>query len=151
MRQVDRRHKAGFGAVGLGTAQIWFWSRHKAGFGAVGFGSAQDYWQDRVGIAYQQADFSDFFPCLRTFSYQSRMTLPFEWIWVPRNFMICLYDFESFQYPAFTTSFTNRSTGAVCCSTVFDVWVTTVWFEKKYMVWDAIVPNSTICISILIV
>ena len=80
-----------------------------------------DYWQDRAGIAYQQADFSEFFPCLRTFSYQSRMTLPFEWVWVPRNFIICLYDFESFQYPAFTTSFTNRSTGAVCCSTVFDM------------------------------
>ena len=29
------RHKAGFGAAGLGTAQIWFWSRHKASFGAV--------------------------------------------------------------------------------------------------------------------
>ena len=29
------RHKAGFGAAGLGTAQSWFWSRHKASFGAV--------------------------------------------------------------------------------------------------------------------
>ena len=36
VRQVERRHKAAFGAVGLGTAQSWFWSRHKAGFGAVG-------------------------------------------------------------------------------------------------------------------
>ena len=26
------RHKAGFGAAGLGTAQSWFWSRHKASF-----------------------------------------------------------------------------------------------------------------------
>ena len=39
--QVERRHKAGFGAAGLGTAQSWFWSRHTAGFGAVGLGSAQ--------------------------------------------------------------------------------------------------------------
>ena len=31
-------HKAGFGAVGLGSAQSRFWSRHKAGFGAVGVG-----------------------------------------------------------------------------------------------------------------
>ena len=29
------RHKAGFGAAGLGTAQSWFWSRHKASFGTV--------------------------------------------------------------------------------------------------------------------
>ena len=28
-----------------------------------------DYWQDRVGIAYQQTNFSEFFPNLRTFSY----------------------------------------------------------------------------------
>ena len=26
------RHKAGFGAAGLGTAQSWFWGRHKASF-----------------------------------------------------------------------------------------------------------------------
>ena len=26
------RHKAGFGAAGIGTAQSWFWSRHKASF-----------------------------------------------------------------------------------------------------------------------
>ena len=26
------RHKAGFGAAGLGTAQSWFWSRHKPVF-----------------------------------------------------------------------------------------------------------------------
>ena len=38
VRQVERRHKAGFGAAGLGTAQSWFWGRHKAGFGAVGLG-----------------------------------------------------------------------------------------------------------------
>ena len=41
VRQVERRHQAGFGAAGLGTAQSWFWSRLKAGFGAVGLGSAQ--------------------------------------------------------------------------------------------------------------
>ena len=39
VRQVEHRHKAGFGAAGLGTAQSWFWSRHKAGFGAVGLGA----------------------------------------------------------------------------------------------------------------
>ena len=33
------RHKAGFGAVGLGSAQSRFWSRHKAGFGVVGLTS----------------------------------------------------------------------------------------------------------------
>ena len=45
MRQVECRHKAGFGAAGLGTAQSWFWSRHKAGFWAVGLESAQSrFW-----------------------------------------------------------------------------------------------------------
>ena len=45
VRQVERRHKAGFAAAGLGTAQSWFWRRHKAGFGAVGLGSAQSrFW-----------------------------------------------------------------------------------------------------------
>ena len=45
VRQVEHRHKAGFGAAGLGTAQSWFWSRHKAGFGAVGLGSTQSrFW-----------------------------------------------------------------------------------------------------------
>ena len=45
MRQVERRHKAVFGAAGLGTAQSWFWSRHKTGFGAVGLGSVQSrFW-----------------------------------------------------------------------------------------------------------
>ena len=45
VRQVERRHRAGFGAAGLGTAQSWFCSRHKAGFGAVGLGSAQSpFW-----------------------------------------------------------------------------------------------------------
>ena len=41
MRQVERRHKAGFGAAGLGTVHSWFRSRHKAGLGAVGLGPAQ--------------------------------------------------------------------------------------------------------------
>ena len=31
------RHKAGFGAAGLGTAQSWFWSRHKASFTYIFF------------------------------------------------------------------------------------------------------------------
>ena len=45
VRQVKHRHKAGFGAAGLGTAHSWFWSRHKAGFGAVVLGSAQSrFW-----------------------------------------------------------------------------------------------------------
>ena len=30
--RLRSRHKAGFGAAGLGTAQSWFWSRHKASF-----------------------------------------------------------------------------------------------------------------------
>ena len=52
VRQVERRHKAGFGAAGLGTAQSWFWSRQKAGFGAVGLGSAQSrFWsRHRAGF-----------------------------------------------------------------------------------------------------
>ena len=69
VRQVERRHKAGFGAAGLGTAQscfleqtqsrFWsgwfrsapsrFLSRHKAGFGAVGLGSAQSqFWSRHI-------------------------------------------------------------------------------------------------------
>ena len=49
MWQVERRHKAGFGAAGLGTAQSWFWSRHKAGFGAVGLGSLQSrFWSPNL-------------------------------------------------------------------------------------------------------
>ena len=52
MRQVERRHKAGFGAAGLGTAQSWFWSRHKAGFGAVGLGSAQSRFWSRQKAAF---------------------------------------------------------------------------------------------------
>ena len=45
VRQVERRHRAGFGAAGLGTAQSCFWIRHKAGFGAVGLGSPQSrFW-----------------------------------------------------------------------------------------------------------
>ena len=31
------RHKAGFGAAGVGTAQSWFWSRHKASFTYIFF------------------------------------------------------------------------------------------------------------------
>ena len=30
--RLRSRHKAGFGATGLGTVQNWFWSRHKASF-----------------------------------------------------------------------------------------------------------------------
>ena len=64
VRQVERRHKAGFGAAGLGTAQSWFWSRHKAGFGAVGLGSAQSRFWSRhkagfgaVGLRSAQSRF----------------------------------------------------------------------------------------------
>ena len=51
VRQVERRHKASFGAAGLGTSQSWFWSRHKAGFGAVCLGSAQS----RFGTGWAQS------------------------------------------------------------------------------------------------
>ena len=44
------RHKAGFGAAGLGTAQCWFWSRHKASFGAV---SRPVEYPDRFCILYR--------------------------------------------------------------------------------------------------
>ena len=44
------RHKAGFGAAGLGTAQSWFWSRHKASFGAV---SRPVQYPDRFCILYR--------------------------------------------------------------------------------------------------
>ena len=64
VRQVERRHKAGFGAAGLGTAQSWFWSRHKAGFGAVGLESAQNRFWSRhkagfgaVGLGSEQSRF----------------------------------------------------------------------------------------------
>ena len=64
VRQVERRHKAGFGTAGLGTAQSWFWSRHKAGFGAVGLGSAQSrFWSTHnagfgaVGLGSAQSRF----------------------------------------------------------------------------------------------
>ena len=64
MRPVERRHKAGFGAAGLGTAQSWFWSRHKAGFAAVGLGSAQSRFWSRhkagfggVGLGSAQSRF----------------------------------------------------------------------------------------------
>ena len=64
VRQVERRHKAGFGAAGLGTAQSWFWNRHKACFGAVGLGSAQSrFWSRRkagfgaVGLGSAQSRF----------------------------------------------------------------------------------------------
>ena len=83
-----------------------------------------DYWQDRASIAYQQTDFSGgstricaHFPI---WNCQSRVTVLFETV-VLRNFIICLYGFKSFQYPAFTTSFINRFTGAAYCSTVFDM------------------------------
>ena len=52
MRHVECRHKADFGAAGLGTAQSWFWSRHKAGFGAVGLGSAQSRFWSRHKAGY---------------------------------------------------------------------------------------------------
>ena len=64
VRQVERKHQAGFGAAGLGTAQSWFWSRHKAGFGAVGLGSAQSrFWSGHkagcraVGLGSAQSRF----------------------------------------------------------------------------------------------
>ena len=64
VRQVERRHRAGFGAAGLGTAQSWFWSRHKVGFGAVGLGSAQSRFCSRhkagfgaVGLRSAQSRF----------------------------------------------------------------------------------------------
>ena len=64
VRQVERRHKAGFGAAGLRTAQSWFWSRHKAGFGAVGLGSVQSRFWNRhkagfvaVGLGSAQSRF----------------------------------------------------------------------------------------------
>ena len=87
-----------------------------------------DYWQDRAGIAYQQTDFSWICAHFPIWNCQSRVALPFEWVWVPRNFIISIYSLESFQYPAFATSFINRSTGAVYRSTVFDIYacVTTV-------------------------
>ena len=64
VRQVERRHKAGFGAAGLGTEKSWFWNRHKADFGAVGLGSAQSrFWNNHkagfgaVGLGSAQSRF----------------------------------------------------------------------------------------------
>ena len=64
MQQVQRRHKAGFGAAGSGRAQNWFWSRHKAGFGAVGLGSTQSQFWSRhkaglgaIGLGSAQSRF----------------------------------------------------------------------------------------------
>ena len=57
VRQVERRHKAGFGAVGLGSAQSRFWSRHKAGFGAVGLGSAQSRFWSRHKAGFGAAGY----------------------------------------------------------------------------------------------
>ena len=64
VRQVERRHKAGFGAAGLGTTQNWFWSKQKAGFGAVGLASAQSRFWSRhkagfgaVGLGSAQSRF----------------------------------------------------------------------------------------------
>ena len=58
------RHKAGFGAVVLGSAQSRFWSRHKARFGAVSLGSAQSRFWSRhkarcgaVGLGSAQSRF----------------------------------------------------------------------------------------------
>ena len=64
MRQVEHRHKAAFGAVGLGMAQSWFWSRHKASFRAVGLGLVKSRFWSRhkagfgaVGLGWAQSRF----------------------------------------------------------------------------------------------
>ena len=41
-----------------------------------------DYWQDRAGIAFQQTDFSEFFPNLPTFSYLELSIKSDPAIWV---------------------------------------------------------------------
>ena len=87
--------------------------------------AVKDYWQDRAGIAYQQTDFSEFFPNLSTFSY---LELSIKMAFAIRVSMGSqklhnkhIYSLELFQYPAFATSFINRSTGAMHRSTVFDM------------------------------
>ena len=55
-----------------------------------------DYWQDRAGIVYQQTEFSEISQIcthLSIWNCESRVTLPFKWVWVPWNFIICIYSF----------------------------------------------------------
>ena len=44
-----------------------------------------DYWQDRAGIAYQQTDFSRICAHFPVWNCQSRVTLPFEWVWFDKH------------------------------------------------------------------
>ena len=56
VRHVERRHNAGFGAVGLGMAQSGFRSRHKADFRAVGLGSALRWFWSRHKASFGAVD-----------------------------------------------------------------------------------------------